>query len=48
MGKESSLSNADIMKIQGGVNLVQFAPYKEKAQHGKDEEGEPTNDAGKA
>jgi hypothetical protein len=32
MGKESSLSNADIMNIKGGVSLTQFAPFKIRGQ----------------
>lgn len=30
MGKESSLSNTDIIKIKGGVTLTQFAPYNDE------------------
>jgi hypothetical protein len=29
IGKESSLSNSEMMNIKGGVSLTQFAPMKE-------------------
>ena len=30
LGRESSLTNTDLMKISGGVKMTQFAPYKVK------------------
>lgn len=47
MGKESSLSNADIMKIQGGVSLTQFAPFKVRGARNDSvgEEGEENNES---
>ena len=43
MGKESSLSNADIFNAKGGVSLTQFAPFKEKAVVKEEDEDEAVN-----